>query len=54
MTAPETPTDQQGPRNIPNADLEAPKVPMVLDPDDPAGLLPIRVLGQDLEVTFMG
>jgi hypothetical protein len=27
---------------------------MVLDPDDPDGLLPLRVLGQDLEVTFMG
>ncbi|MBC3366233.1 hypothetical protein [Pseudomonas sp. SWRI154] len=33
--------------------LVEPKVPAVLDPDDPDGLLPSRVLGQDLEVQFM-
>ncbi|WP_339547295.1 hypothetical protein [Pseudomonas sp. RA_35y_Pfl2_P32] len=54
MSAPLTPNDSQSPQSAPDADLEAPKVPMVLDPDDPAGLLPIRALGRDLDVTFMG
>ncbi|WP_454835966.1 hypothetical protein [Pseudomonas lini] len=46
--------DRQVPQHEPSAELEAPKVPAVLDPDDPDGLLPVRALGQDLEVTFMG
>lgn len=54
MSAPKTPVNQNAPQIEPNAELEAPKVLVVLDPDDPAGLLPIRALGQDLEVTFMG
>ncbi|RON41513.1 hypothetical protein [Pseudomonas brassicacearum] len=54
MSAPKTPINQKTPQIETNAEFEAPKVPMVLDPDDPAGLLPIRALGQDLEVTFMG
>jgi hypothetical protein len=33
--------------------LDEPKIPAVLDPDDPDGLLPSRVLGQPLEVQFM-
>lgn len=33
--------------------IDAPKVPAVLDPDDPWGLLPLSALGDDLAVTFM-
>ncbi|MCF4995070.1 hypothetical protein GIW70_00640 [Pseudomonas syringae] len=54
MAASETPTDQQASAAEPAADLEKPKVPAVLDPDDPTGLLPLRVLGQDLIVTYTG
>jgi hypothetical protein len=48
------PSDQHVLHNENSAEPEAPKVPLVLDPDDPAGLLPLRALGQDLEVTYMG
>ncbi|WP_082341403.1 hypothetical protein [Pseudomonas sp. P1.31] len=34
------------------AAMEAPKVPAVLDPDDPRGLLPLTALGDRLAVTF--
>ena len=34
--------------------VEKPTVPDVLDPNDPDGLLPSRVLGEPLEVQFMG
>lgn len=34
--------------------FQPPKVPLVLDPDDPLGLLPLRALGRDLGVTFEG
>ncbi|SEM74320.1 hypothetical protein SAMN04487857_104336 [Pseudomonas sp. ok272] len=58
MSAPRKPTDQQEvPERAPETALEAPKVPMVLDEldeDKPIGLLPLRALGQDLDVTFMG
>lgn len=53
MSASKPPVDQTA-AVAPSADLEAPRVPAVLDPDDPEGLLPIRALGQDLEVTYMG
>lgn len=48
------PCDPHALHNENVAEPEAPKVPLVLDPDDPAGLLPLRALGQDLEVTYMG
>lgn len=32
--------------------VDAPKVPAVIDPDDPRGLLPLTALGADLDVTF--
>lgn len=54
MSAPKTPIDQQSPPTEPSAELEAPKVPLVLDPEDPTGLLPLRALGRELAVTYMG
>lgn len=54
MPESKAPSDQQVLHNENSAEPEAPKVPLVLDPDDPAGLLPLRALGQDLEVTYMG
>jgi len=52
MSTPTEPTDDSESDSLLTA-LDAPKVPAVLDPDDPAGLLPIRALGRDLTVTFM-
>ncbi|BBP69527.1 hypothetical protein PHLH6_15310 [Pseudomonas sp. Seg1] len=54
MSATNTPNDQITPQGEPLADIPAPKVPSVLDPEDPAGLLPLRALGQPLQVTFEG
>lgn len=53
MSVQKPPLDEQPLHGEARAELEAPKVPLVLDPDDPAGLLPLKALGQDLEVTFM-
>ena len=53
MSAPKTPKDQSE-QTEPSADLEMPKVPLVLDPNDPDGLLPIRALGHPLAVTYTG
>lgn len=54
MSAHKTPNDETTLQSGPNDDIPAPKVPLVLDPDDPLGLLPLRALGRDLEVTFEG
>lgn len=55
MTYREKPDDQPrfgGPAPVISA-LDTPKVPAVIDPEDPRGLLPVAALGRDLEVTFM-
>lgn len=37
-----------------DADREAPKVPAMIDPNDPTGLLPVTALAQDLVCTYVG
>ncbi|MFJ2286482.1 hypothetical protein ACIOUF_08995 [Pseudomonas iridis] len=54
MSAHKTPNDETTLQSGPHDDIPAPKVPLALDPDDPLGLLPLRALGRDLEVTFEG
>ncbi|MBP5944791.1 MULTISPECIES: hypothetical protein [unclassified Pseudomonas] len=54
MSAHKTPNDETTLPSGPRADIPAPKVPLVLDPNDPLGLLPLRALTRDLEVTFEG
>ncbi|MFJ2683701.1 hypothetical protein ACIOYV_08155 [Pseudomonas sp. NPDC087342] len=54
MSTPKKPIDPQALEDSPSADMDAPQVPAVLDPSDPEGLLPIRALGRDLNVEFMG
>lgn len=54
MSAAKPPVQQNAPVGDSSLLLDKPKVPAVLDEDDPAGLLPVEALGQDLVVEYMG